>query len=179
MINQKELRGALHYDARRGVWRWRVGRSGTAGKGGIAGTLHHTGYRYIYINGRRYNSSRLAWFYIRGYFPEHEVDHINRNPSDDRWCNLREASRQCNIRNRGMFKNNTSGVKGVHWHKQHEKWYAQIRVSGKLKHLGYHDDFTEAVAHRLAAEQCLDWSGCDSSSPAFKYMEDIHDAKTE
>lgn len=170
MITQKELRKILHYDARRGVWRWRVGR-GTAGKGGIAGTLYHTGYRLIQVNGKRYNSSRLAWFYIRGYLPEHEVDHINRNPSDDRWCNLREASRQCNIRNRGMFKNNTSGVKGVSWCKQTGKWQAYIAVSGKLKHLGRHADFTEAVAHRLATEQCLGWEGCESSSPAFQYIQ--------
>ena len=175
MITQKELRRALHYDARRGVWRWRVGRSGTAGKGSIAGYLQPNGYRYIQVNGKLYLSSRLAWFYIRGYFPEHDVDHVNRVRDDDRWGNLREVSRQCNIRNCKLSSQNTSGVKGVCWHKQHNKWHTQVRVNGKSRSVGLHDDFTEAVAHRLAAEQCLDWSGCDSSSPAFKYMEEYRD----
>lgn len=39
-------------------------------------------------------------------------------------------------------------------------------------YLSIFDDFTEAVAHRLAAEQCLDWDGCDSTSPAYLYMKE-------
>ena len=170
MITQKELRQILHYDAKRGVWRWRVRPAQHVQLGSIAGTLNSKGYRYIVINGKQYKSSRLAWFYICGYFPENQVDHRNRNPSDDRWENLREVSPQCNQRNCKLSSQNTSGVKGVCWHKRAEKWHAQIAVNSKNKHLGYHDDFTEAVAHRLAAEQCLNWSGCDSNSPAFQYM---------
>jgi len=175
VISQKELRRILHYDARRGVWRWRVSR-GTAGKGSVAGCIQSDGYRHICINGKQYKSSRLAWFYIRGYFPENQVDHINRVRDDDRWENLREVSQQCNNRNCGIRKDNASGIRGVSWYKQTGKWLVQVAVNGKRKHLGYHDDFTEAVAYRLAAEQCLDWSGCDSSSPAFKFMEEyLHD----
>ena len=162
----------MHYDAKRGIWRWRVTSQGRrTGKGSIAGCLNSNGYRYIMVNGKVYKSSRLAWFYIRGYFTENQVDHENRVRDDDRWCNLREVSHQCNIRNRKDNKNNTSGVKGVYWNKQTGKWRARVMVDGKLKSLGYHDDFTEAVVHRLAAEQCLDWEGCDSNSPAFQYMQ--------
>jgi len=171
MIKQKELRRILHYDAKRGVWKWRVSR-GTAGKGSIAGSANSHGYRSIKINGKLYKSYRLAWFYICGYFPEHDVDHINRVRDDDRWCNLREVSRTCNLRNTGNPCINTSGVKGVDWVKRAGKWRARIKGNGKSKSLGYHADFAEAVAHRLAAEQCLDWEGCDSSSPAFRHMEE-------
>ena len=172
MITCREIRKILHYDAKRGVWRWRVRPARHVQLGSIAGSVNSNGYRHIMINGKQYKSSRLAWFYIYGYFPENQVDHINRNPSDDRWCNLREVSHQCNIRNCGMRNDNTSGIKGVSWNKRDEKWQARVAVNGKSKSLGYHADFTEAVAHRLAAEQCLDWGGCDSSSPAFRHMEE-------
>lgn len=66
---------------------------------------------------------------------------------------------------------NTSGIKGVVWHKRHEKWMARIKVNGKLKYLGYYTDFDDAVCARLSAEQCLDWAGCDSSSPAYKHVQ--------
>ncbi len=47
----------------------------------------------------------------------------------------------------------------------------QVTVDDRDRCVGRHKDFTEAVAHRLAAEQALDWSGCDSSSPAYQYMQ--------
>lgn len=70
----------------------------------------------------------------------------------------------------GNSASNTSGVKGVGRHKASEKWRAYIQVNGKLIHLGLHEDLMEAVCHRLAAEQLENWHGCDSSSPAYKYV---------
>ena len=177
MITQKELWKLLLYDAIRGVFTWRVARR-RAQAGAIAGCVHSNGYRFIKVIGRIYLASRLAFLYIRGYFPENDVDHINRVRDDDRWCNLREVSRSCNMRNTGNLCTNTSGVKGVSWYKPTQKWRAQIRVPGSSRHLGYFDDFTEAVAHRLAAEQCLDWSGCDSSSSAFQYIQNYLSNRT-
>ena len=171
MITQKELWKLLSYDAIRGVFTWRVTTGPRAQAGAVAGTIHPSGYRYIMVNGKHYNASRLAFLYIRGYFPEHNVDHINRIRNDDRWCNLRKVSHYCNNRNTGNRKTNTSGVKGVHWYKRDQRWEAYIQADDKRKCIGRFDDFTEAVAHRLAAEQCLDWSGCDSSSPAFKHIQ--------
>ena len=43
-------------------------------------------------------------------------------------------------------------------------------ISYKTHHIGRYDDFDEAVCHRIAIEQCLGWSGCDSSSPAYRYV---------
>lgn len=53
------------------------------------------------------------------------------------------------------------------------KFKAQIAVNGKVKCLGTYTDFDEAVCTRLAAEQCLDWSGCDSNSPAYIYVQTL------
>ena len=169
-LTQERLKELLHYNSETGVLVWKVDRNGTKGIKSIAGNLKPDGYIQVMVDGKNYKVHRLIWLYIYGYFPEHGVDHINRNPGDNRIENLREASNQCNLRNTGNFITNTSGVKGVCWDKQHQKWHVYIRINGKLKNLDYHKNFDDAVCARLAGEQCLDWSGCDSSSPAYKYV---------
>lgn len=65
------------------------------------------------------------------------IDHINRDPSDNRRMNLRAASHSNNMANRGRPSHNTSGFKGVSYYKRSQKWIAYIGYNGKLKHLGY------------------------------------------
>ncbi len=72
----------------------------------------------------------------------YEVDHINRNTLDNRRSNLRIVSRKQNADNRGMFKNNTSGVKGVSIHKG--KYQASYRHNGKLIYIGRYGTIEEA-----------------------------------
>ena len=76
---------------------------------------------------------------MTGKWPDEFIDHINHNPTDNRWCNLREATYATNNKNRRLGKDNTSGYKGVSWHKGRNKWRAEIRVDGIGKHLGYYD----------------------------------------
>jgi hypothetical protein len=69
---------------------------------------------------------------------ELEVDHINRNQLDDRIENLRLATGSQNKCSRSVFRNNTSGFKGVYWCKREKKYIAQIRIpEGKRIHIGY------------------------------------------
>lgn len=79
-------------------------------------------------------------------------DHINGNTLDNRKCNLRACTHQENSYNRGINKNNKSGVTGVRWDKAAKKWAARITIEHSNKNLGYFDDFTEAVKARRAAE---------------------------
>lgn len=137
--------------------------------GDVAGCIFDHGYRLIHIKGKFYYSHRLIWMFHYGYLPENQIDHINRIKSDNRIENLREVTQSCNMRNIGNLRNNTSGVKGVCFNKRSNKWGVTIQVLSKRKSVGAHIDFNEAVLHRLAAEQCLDWDGCDSSSPAYQY----------
>ena len=170
-LTQTRLKEILYYDSDTGrfTWRKRVARGVKAGD--VAGSYNGEGYRNIKINGKPHLAHRLAWMYIYGYFPEHGIDHINKNPADNRIDNLREASQACNRRNTGNFKNSRSGVKGVMWDKRNNKWQVLIKVNGKQIAMGRFNDFMEAVCHRLAAEECLGWSGCDSNSPAFQYVQ--------
>ena len=148
---------------------WKISK-GTKRIGSVAGTFNQTVYSDVKIDGKQYKAHRLIWLWHHGYMPEGDLDHINRVKSDNRIENLREVSRSCNMRNRGNYKTNKSGVKGVYTCKGlGNVWVSHIAVNGKLYKLGYFKCFDEAVLTRLAAEQCLNWDGCDSSSPAYMY----------
>lgn len=126
MITQEQLKLILNYDPETGEFNWLVKPRNRASIGGVAGHLRKNGYREISIKGKKYYAHRLAWLYMTGSWPKEHIDHINGNPSDNRFCNLREATRSQNMHNQGVCSNNTSGYKGVCWHKSNQKWEACI-----------------------------------------------------
>lgn len=78
-----------------------------------------------------------------------------------------------------LISHNTSGIKGIYWNKEKKgKWRVQITVNRKHKYLSRHDDFTEAVAHRFAAEQCLNWGDCDTNSISGNYLKEVLSGKS-
>lgn len=154
VISLNYLREILHYSIITGDFYW-LKSKGRVKAGDIAGTYDAYGYRVININHNPYKSHRLAWFWVTGAWPEYDIDHKNGAPSDNYWLNLREATRSQNNSNIRMKSNNTSGYKGVYWHKASKKWQASIGVSKKLKHLGLFEGIEEACAARLKAQQEL------------------------
>lgn len=131
------LRSEFHYDPETGVFTNRVLRR-SALPGDRAGTMKPNGYRRIGILKRYYYEHRLAWLYMTGSWPEGEIDHANGDPSDNRWCNLRPATRSQQSANRPLQKNNTTGLKGVQWHKVRKRWMAVITVDRKTICLGFY-----------------------------------------
>lgn len=170
MLTQERLRELLDYDPETGVFTWRVSRRG-AKKGCVAGSLSH-GYIHIRVDEKPYRAHRLAWLYMHGYFPENQIDHINRVRDDNRIINLREVSIQCNARNRGVRSTNTSGVVGVYWYKAIKKWRVQIKADGKNLHLGYYRNLPDAVLSRWNAEVKHEFPNCNSDSSAYQYLID-------
>lgn len=75
-----------------------------------------------------------------------QVDHKNHNTLDNRAENLRPATPGQNIANRGKNCNNTSGFKGVSWHKGGRKWIANAGLNGKTVYLGLYSTPEEAHA---------------------------------
>lgn len=65
------------------------------------------------------------------------VDHINRNKLDNQKKNLRICISSQNLRNQKKRIDNTLGIKGVHWRKDHNRWQARIMLNQKTIHLGY------------------------------------------
>jgi len=171
MITQSELKKLVHYDPLTGIFTRKVS-SNAFNIGDIATSDTGNDYLKIYINREQYLAHRLAWLYVHGYFPENDIDHKDRVRDNNRIKNLRESSRQCNIRNGSLRCNNKTGIKGVVKNNniKFPTWRSNIFISGKQYCLGTHKSFGEAVCHRLAAEQCLGWEGCDLHSEAYKYV---------
>lgn len=176
-LTQARLRELIDYDSETGIFTWReriLSKKRHSLRGGrVAGSIRPDGYIMIGVDRRSYQAHRLAWLYTHGYFPEQTIDHINRDPSDNRLKNLREASMSCNIKNSKVGKNNKSGVKGVYWHESMSVWIARIKTDNTYRFLGGCRSFCEAVCARLAAEQCLGWDVCDSNSSAFRYVQEM------
>lgn len=109
-------------------------------------------HKTIYVNRRQSKKGILLHRVImerilgRALLTKEQVDHINHNGLDNRRSNLRLATQNQNQHNSTAYKNNTSGYKGVTWHKQHRKWYAQIVVNNKHIYLGLFTDPKDAHA---------------------------------
>jgi hypothetical protein len=87
-----------------------------------------------------------------GHVDFEHTDHANQNKLDNQRENLRPATCSQNHANRGALGNSASGVKGVSWNKRDEKWRAQLKVDGKRKDLGSHDNIEDAArAYNAAA----------------------------
>jgi len=96
---QEQLQNLLNYDPDTGVFTWRDDlpvKRGPRVAGKRAGSRNAEGYLYVEINRRKYKTSRLAFLWMTGEWPTFCVDHINRDRSDDRWCNLRDVTRSEN-----------------------------------------------------------------------------------
>jgi hypothetical protein len=125
------------------------------GKDYPVGFINDGGYLVITIDGRRYRAHRIAWLYMTGVWPTDQVDHRNRQKSDNRFSNLRLATAKQNQENQNLCKRNTSGHIGVVWWKRDNNWKAQIGHNGKVINLGYFDRIEDAVAARKSAEKRL------------------------
>lgn len=80
-----------------------------------------------------------------------DVDHINGDKLDNQKSNLRICTHSENMKNRKRGKNNTSGYKGVSFHKNGNKWRAYIKINGKPKTIGYYDSSKDAaIAYAIA-----------------------------
>lgn len=110
-------------------------------------------YRIIKIYGKAYPAHRLAFLYMTGKFPSEQVDHKDLNGLNNRWDNLRPATRTQNSWNCKAQINNTSGFKGAYLDNRWGRYQALIRVNGKSKSLGYFDTAKEAgAAYAVAAK---------------------------
>jgi HNH endonuclease len=154
LMTAERLRELLHYDPETGVFTWRKSASNRVAVGMVAGTLSKRGYVCIAVDGKTYKAHRLAFLWMTGCFPKRLVDHEDRNTSNNRWKNLRDATYSQNISNAKVYRTNTTGVKGVErWRGSGGNWRACIRINGKRKHLGFFHDFDLAVEFRqLVAE---------------------------
>ena len=121
---------------------------------GVVGTPNNYGHLVVGAMGKTYLAHRIAWLIVTGEWPAIGIDHVNGCSRDNRWCNLRLATKSQNAMNRGVQSNNASGLKGVSWHKASKKWQAHISVNGRGKYLGLYEKASEAhAAYCTAAKE--------------------------
>jgi hypothetical protein len=133
-LTQACLREIYHYDPATGVFTRRVKRGRRWVVGEEAGVINALGYRTISIDGRRYNASRLAWLYMTGEWPAKLVDHEDRNKANNRWNNLRHATKSQNNGN-AVHRPNLAGLKGVAV-RPRGRFTAQISIGNRNTYLG-------------------------------------------
>jgi len=138
----KWLRDHFTYDPATGILRGRVRRSSKA-EGAEAGYLHSSGYRRVKLEGRDVPTHRIVWKMMTGAEPPDDIDHHNLERSDNRWENLREATRTLNRCNTRARRDNKIGLKGVS--RDRTRWRAQITVGGVHHFLG--NFLTPEAAH--------------------------------
>lgn len=154
MLTHEYLLSRLSYDPETGVFLWlayasRPKQWHTRYAGKPAGSKNFDGHVVINLDGVSHYAHRLAWFYVTGEWPTTTVDHEDRDRSNNRWGNLREATPR-------QQRQNTEarvGVKGVRrvWN----KWAAQIKHKGRSRYLGLFSTIEEASAAYDAAAREL------------------------
>ena len=160
-LTQEKLKENLKYEPDTGHLYWVESGAGRKA-GALAGNVNSGGYRQIGVKGKRYGAHRLAWLYVHGYLPEHEVHHINHITDDNRIDNLSEESGYCNKQEKNT---NTSGKSGVHFDKTHNMWKVQhwSFEEKKRRHHGYYKSFEEACKVKDAAIEADKQPKCDLS----------------
>lgn len=134
LTQEKVLRMFRYVDGR---LFWNVSRSGA--RIGVEAGHIRSGYRRVEINGTVYASHRIVFLMHHGYMPEY-IDHINGVRDDNRIENLREATRFENCQNAKRRADNSSGAKGVSWHKRIGKWHVEVMANKIRRHIGYFED---------------------------------------
>lgn len=119
---------------------WKIKPCKNIAIGKKAGSLDKDGYVTVRYNKKSYKAHRLIFMMHYGYMPLF-LDHIDRDPSNNKVENLREVSHSENLQNKGMYKTNKSGYKYIQWFKKTNSW----RLVYKKNHIGYYKQLEDAV----------------------------------
>ena len=135
----------------------------------VVGSLNPKGYVTTRLNGKYVGVHRLIYCMVHGQMPD-VIDHLNHNPSDNRISNLRDVTHAENLRNRSSGKSNKSGIIGVCFNENKNRWLVNIRHNGQSFHLGSFTNFINAVKARAYAEKQLGYEEYDFITTASAYL---------
>lgn len=158
-LTHARLKEVLRYDQETGVFTWKARVSIRVRAGDQAGSIGRKGRRHIRVDGVLYAASRLAYFYVTGAMPIAQVDHIDTDPTNDRFVNLRDVSQPLNCENhRKAYANSKTGVLGV-VRVPSGRFAAQIRKDRRSIYIGTFDTTDAAHGAYVAAKRQLH-EGC-------------------
>lgn len=157
MLTRDRALELVRYDPETGLFAWAVarGRNGNRVRAGEpAGSPDGSGYIRVTVDGVKHRAHRLAFLLMTGDMPA-QVDHINGERSDNRWCNLRAADATVNARNAAKRRDGKNPATGVRLHPSYRKWEARCSLGGKYRTIGFFDTAAEAIAARAVANAAL------------------------
>lgn len=160
-MNYYDQNQRISYNSASGLFMWVVSEPGiTLGK--LAGSVSRHGYLIIRLDRKPHRAHRLAWFLVHGEWPQGEIDHIDGDRLNNRLHNLRVVDRAGNSQNRrsAQSNNQSCGLLGVTWNKQHKKWQAKLMANKVRHHVGYFSDPNEAHEAYMEAKARLHIGGC-------------------
>lgn len=143
-LTQDNLLNVIEYIPETGEFIRLVTMGAVALRGSSAGALTKAGYSIIALGKNRYYAHRLAYFYMLGVMPTDDIDHLDGNPSNNSWINLRDATKSENMANQKLRIDNISGVKGVIYRKEYDNYGVTITKAGKRIWLGSYPTLEEA-----------------------------------
>jgi len=150
-LTAERLRELFHYNKETGVFTRLVKSSNSRTVAGSTGKDRRV---RISVDNKIYRAHTLAWIYVTGFHPKDCIDHINGDPSDNRFCNLREATHAENMQNRrSASKNSSSGLLGVSFNNEKKKWTAEIMSNYKRIRLGHFSTKEEAHLAYIEAKR--------------------------
>lgn len=147
-LTAEQARAVISYDPITGIFLWISGIR----KGKEAGYRRPDGYVDIRIGDYLYRSHRLAWLLVTGKWPAVWIDHIDRDPTNCQWNNLREATISQNHQNQKVRKDSKVGLRGIEHHES-GLFRARLVINGKRIQLGYFKTKEEAFMARLEGER--------------------------
>lgn len=146
-LTADRLRHLLDYEPSTGILRWKVNRRGGARVGNVAGTVSRYGYIQLRVDGRFYLAHRLAWLHVHGSWPDGQIDHVDRNRTNNRIANLREATASEQMQNRVR--------KAAGYERRGSRYVARIQHENQQIRLGSFATADEAHAAYLDARARL------------------------
>jgi hypothetical protein len=133
-----QIKEVLQYDPNTGLFEWAQNIGMKIKKGQRAGGKQGLGYVSIKYKKKTYKAHRLAFALQTGNWPIKDIDHINGQRDDNRWINLRIASKRENLLNSKKSSTNKSGHKNIHFVKNTKRWRVAIHaLNGKLIQRNY------------------------------------------
>lgn len=148
-MNKEQLQELLLYDPITGVFINLTTRSHNAKAGMVAGAKQLTGHYAVQLNGKKYLLHRLAWLYMTGDWPVYGIDHIDGDPSNNKFENLRDIPQQYNAQNiKRAQKHSKKGILGVS--ENHHNFMARIKLNGVSTYIGTYK--TPGLAHQAYLE---------------------------
>ncbi|CAB4154984.1 HNH nuclease [uncultured Caudovirales phage] len=151
-----ELNEHLEYRPNEGAFYWRINNQHPkARKGMRAGRVNALGRAQIGIARKQVFVHKLVWLFETGVWPTEMIDHINGDPLDNHFKNLRLSNHKLNGQNQKAYrpKNKSTQLLGASWHKGKNRFISAIKIDGVRKHLGYFSTAEEAHTTYVAAKR--------------------------